>query len=68
MLCRDCHHEFIYAVGATLEEKLVSYGYGLIRAQEIAVDMRALFSVRSDQAALNEVCEAIRLRDAMGCR
>lgn len=68
MLCRDCHHEFIYTTGDTLEEKLISSGYGLIRAQELATDMRALFAARGDQSALDVACEAIRLRDAMDCR
>ena len=68
MLCRDCHLDFIPARGDTLEEMVESIGYSAIRSQEIAADMRALFAVRADQAALDAVCKAIRLREAMDCR
>jgi hypothetical protein len=43
-LCRDCHIEFIYATGATLEEKLQSIGYRDDCIAAIAEDMRARFA------------------------
>lgn len=68
MLCRGCHLDFINARGDTLEAAVESLDYSTIRAQEIAADMRALFAVRTDQAALDAVCKAIRLRDGVDCR
>lgn len=67
MLCRDCHLDFIYARGESLEGMIESIGYSAIQSQEIAADMRALFAARGSQAALDAVCETIRKRDEARC-